>query len=90
MKFFALLLTIVASSSLVLAQTPPLPPVQRHVQNQTLVSAELPAADFTFAKELRYVGAQVVQLYADLQLISLLGCTKSFRISGYKKTGGGR
>jgi len=82
MKFFALLLTIVASSSLVLAQTPPLPPVQRHVQNQTLVSAELPAADFTFAKELRYVGAQVVQLYAGPTEVSAIAEQHLFVESG--------
>jgi hypothetical protein len=65
MKFFTLLLTLVVSPSLALAQTPPLPPVQRQVHDQTLVSAELPAADFTFAKEFHYVGAQVVNLYGN-------------------------
>ncbi len=65
MKFFAFLLAVVVSSAFVHAQTPPLPPVQRHVQGQTLTSGELPAAEFTFAKEFRYVGAQVVNLYGN-------------------------
>jgi len=65
MKFFALLLIVAVSPSLALAQTPPLPPAERQVHDQTLVSAELPAADFTFAKQFRYVGAQVVNLYGN-------------------------
>lgn len=40
------------------------PAVQRTVQNQTLVSDELPAADLAFSQDFRYVGAQVVELYA--------------------------
>ncbi|HWZ99515.1 MAG TPA: hypothetical protein VN025_17290 [Candidatus Dormibacteraeota bacterium] len=63
-KLFVLFL-IVLASSLALAQTPPLPPVQRQVQNQTIISNELPAADLTFAKEFRFVGAQVVNLYGN-------------------------
>lgn len=47
------------------SQTTPLPPVQRHVQNQTIVSNELPAADLTFASDFQYVGAQVVNLYGN-------------------------
>ena len=55
----AVLLTLLISS-LVVAQTPPLPPVQRQVQNQTIHSQQNPAADLTFAKEFHSVGAQVV------------------------------
>ena len=65
MQFFILFLTTVVTSSLSLAQTLPLPLVQRHVQNQTLTSSELPAAEFTLAKEFHYVGAQVVNLYGN-------------------------
>ncbi|HLK03937.1 MAG TPA: hypothetical protein VKT53_05810 [Candidatus Acidoferrum sp.] len=65
MKFFAVLLAVVVSSTFAPAQTPPLPPVQRHVQGQTLTSGELPAAEFTFASEFRHVGAQVVNLYGN-------------------------
>jgi hypothetical protein len=65
MKSFTLLLTVVVSSALALAQIPPLPPVQRSVQNQTLVSNELPAAEFTVANQFHYVGAQVVNLYGN-------------------------
>lgn len=52
-------------SSLALSQNPPLPPPQRHVQNQTLISNELPAADLTFGDDFQYVGAQVVTLYGN-------------------------
>ena len=55
----------VLCSSLVLAQTPPAAPVQRQVQNQTIISKELPAADLIFAKDFRYVGGQVVNLYGN-------------------------
>jgi hypothetical protein len=37
----------------------------RHVENQTLISNELPAAQLTFDKEFRYVGGQVVNLYGN-------------------------
>jgi len=54
-------------SSLVLAQNAPSPPVQRQVQRQTLVSKELPAAQFTFSESYRYVGGQVVSLYGNAE-----------------------
>jgi hypothetical protein len=38
---------------------------QREVQGQTISSKELPAADFTFDKDFRYVGGQVVNLYGN-------------------------
>jgi len=60
----AVLLTLLISS-LALAQTPPLPPVQRQVQNQTIHSQQNPAADLTFAKEFHSIGAQVVNLYGN-------------------------
>jgi hypothetical protein len=63
-KLSALFLTALFCS-LVLSQIAPLPPVQRRVQNQTIVSNELPAADLTFAKDFHYVGAQVVNLYGN-------------------------
>lgn len=44
-------------------QTAPPPPV-RAIHNQTIVSNDLPAADFTLSGSFRYVGAQVVTLNA--------------------------
>jgi hypothetical protein len=44
-------------------QQAPLP--QRDVQGQTISSKELPGADFTFDKDFRYVGGQVVNLYGN-------------------------
>src|SRR5581483_568439 len=35
----------------------------RPVQGQTIISSELPAAQFTFGKEFRYVGSQRLNLY---------------------------
>jgi hypothetical protein len=54
-------------SSLLLAQNAPSPPVQRQVQGQTLVSKELPAAQFTFSESYRYVGGQVISLYGNAE-----------------------
>ena len=68
-KLLAVSLTVLFAA-LALAQNPPLPPVQRHVQNQSLISNELPAADLTFATDFHYVGAQVVQLYATATEVS--------------------
>jgi hypothetical protein len=53
--------------SKVRTQRPALQPstVQRKLQNQTLVSGELPAADLTFSSDFHYVGAQVVNLYGN-------------------------
>jgi hypothetical protein len=48
-----------------LAQNTPAPSVRRQVHGQTIISNELPAADLTFDKEFRYVGAQVVNLYGN-------------------------
>lgn len=44
---------------------PGTPAVQRRVQDQTIVSEELPAAVLTFDKAFRYVGGQVVNLYGN-------------------------
>lgn len=52
-------------SSLALAQNASTPPLQRRVQNQTIISNELPAADLTFEKDFRYVGGQTVNLYGN-------------------------
>lgn len=54
-------------SSLVLAQNALSPSVQRQVQGKTLVSKELPAAQFTFSESYRYVGGQVVSLYGNAE-----------------------
>jgi hypothetical protein len=59
-------LVTVLFSTFLLAQNPPTPPVQRQVQGQTILSSELPAADLTFDKDFRYVGAQVVNLYGNV------------------------
>lgn len=55
-------------SSLGLAQSLPAKTaasLQRRVQGQTIISNELPAAELTFGKDLRYVGGQVVNLYGN-------------------------
>lgn len=61
---YAAALTAVFSAP-ALAQTAPMPPVQRQLHGQTIISNELPAADFTFDKVFRYVGGQVVNLYGN-------------------------
>ncbi len=48
-----------------LAPSQDTPPLQRQVHGQTLTSDELPAARFTFSKDFRYVGGQVVNLYGN-------------------------
>jgi len=58
-------ISIALISSLAFAQNAPTPPAQRQAQGQTIVSNELPAADLTFGKDFRYVGAQVVNLYGN-------------------------
>ena len=54
-------------SALVLAQNASTPSLQRQLHGQTLISNELPAADFTFDKEFRYIGGQVVNLYGNAE-----------------------
>jgi hypothetical protein len=46
-------------------QNTDLPPVQRQVRDQTMISKELPSADLTFGKDFQYVGGQVVNLYGN-------------------------
>jgi hypothetical protein len=41
--------------------------LQRQVQGQTIISKELPAVELTFAKDFRYVGGQVVNLYGNAE-----------------------
>jgi hypothetical protein len=53
--------------ALAFAQNAPAPPVQRQVQGHTLMSKELPAAQFTFSNDYRYVGRQVVSLYGNAE-----------------------
>ena len=53
--------------SFVFAQIAPALVVQRQVQGQTLISRELPAAQFTFSKDYRYVGGQVITLYGNAE-----------------------
>lgn len=65
-KVYGAALTAV-SFGLVLAQTAPTPSLQRRLQGQTIISNELPAADFTFDKEFRYIGGQVVDLYGNAE-----------------------
>ena len=54
-------------SGFVLAQNAPAPVVQRQVQGQTLISRELPAAQFTFSIDYRYMGGQVIALYGNAE-----------------------
>lgn len=69
MNKFALVPLCLSFSFVALAQSPspntPPSPVQRHVQNQTIISNELPAADLTLSPDFHYVGAQVVNLYGN-------------------------
>lgn len=62
-----ILLTLLAVLCPVLpfAQNAPTSPVQHQVQEQTIISNELPAADFIIGKDFRYVGGQVVNLYGN-------------------------
>jgi hypothetical protein len=55
----------VFSAMLALAQNPPATSVLRQVNGQTILSQSLPAAELTFAKDFRYVGGQVVNLYGN-------------------------
>lgn len=41
--------------------------MQRQVQGQTLISRELPAAQFTFSTDYRYMGGQVIALYGNAE-----------------------
>ena len=61
-KLYGAALTAV-SSAFVPAQTAPTPSLQRRLHSQTIVSNELPAADFTVDKQFRYIGGQVLNLY---------------------------
>jgi hypothetical protein len=61
-RIAATVLAILASS-FAIAQSAGTTPVQRQVQGQTVTSRELPAAELTFAKDFRYVGGQVANLY---------------------------
>ena len=62
-----ILLTLLAVLCPVLAfaQNAPTSLVQRQVQEQTIISNELPAADLILGKDFRYVGGQVVNLYGN-------------------------
>ncbi len=54
--------------SVAFAQNTPAPqpaPLERRVRGQTLTSDELPVAQFTFGKDYRYLGGQVVNLYGN-------------------------
>ena len=42
-------------------------PVEREVKGQTIISNSSPAADLTFAKDFRYVGSQVINLYGSAE-----------------------
>lgn len=61
-------------SSLVLAQNVLSPSVQRQVQGKTLVSKELPAAQFAFSESYRYVGGLVVSLYGNAEAEHMFLC----------------
>jgi hypothetical protein len=66
-------------------QNPDLPPVQRQVRDQTIISKELPSADLTFAKDFQYVGGQVVNLYgnADAEQHLFVKATGSGPVQGF-------
>ena len=68
-KNFSATTICVAFACFALPQDPPLnaplPPVERHVQGQTIISNQLPVADLTFAPDFQYIGAQVVNLYGN-------------------------
>jgi hypothetical protein len=66
-------------------QNPDLPPVQRQVRDQTIISKELPSADLTFGKDFQHVGGQVVNLYgnADAEQHLFVKATGSGSVQGF-------
>jgi hypothetical protein len=61
----AVTLLIVMSASMALSQQSSDSETLREVQNQTLISNQLPRADLTFGKDYHYVGGQKVNLYGN-------------------------
>jgi hypothetical protein len=67
MRFFITFVLLFALSACwASAQDAPAPPL-RPVQGQTLISNELPRADFTFGNDFHYVGGQKVNLYGNAE-----------------------
>ena len=60
-RFVAALIATLASLT-AFAQLPPQSSL-REVRDRTIISNEVPKADFTFSKEFRYVGGQRINLY---------------------------
>ena len=54
-------------SSLALSQDSSPPGLRRQVNGQTLVSPDVPRAEFNLAKEFHYVGGQIVNLYGNAE-----------------------
>jgi len=50
-------------------------PLARKVQNQTIISDKLPAAELTFSKDFSYLGGQVVRLYGNAEAEQFLFAT---------------
>jgi hypothetical protein len=62
---YAVPIVVVCSIACSQQPAPALPPVEREVTGQTIVSKQLPAATLTFADEYRYVGSQVMNIYGN-------------------------
>src|ERR1700758_2830222 len=54
-------------SSLAVPQNPDSPGLKRQVNDQTLISPEVPRAEFNLSKEFHYVGGQIVNLYGNAE-----------------------
>lgn len=67
MQRFSWTLIALICSSLAFSQNPDSPGLKRQVNDQTLLSPEVPRAEFNLAKEFHYVGGQMVNLYGNAE-----------------------
>ena len=67
MQRFRWTLVALICSSLAVSQNSGSPDLRREVNGQTLVSHELPRAEFNLANEFHYVGGQTVNLYGNAE-----------------------
>ncbi|HZC24007.1 MAG TPA: hypothetical protein VE866_11760, partial [Candidatus Binatia bacterium] len=67
MQRFPWTLIVLICSSLAFSQNPDSPGLKRQVNGQTLVSPEVPRAEFNLAREFHYVGGQMVNLYGNAE-----------------------
>src|SRR5579862_716153 len=67
MRKVGLAVVILLAALIALAQNSGSPDLRREVTGQTLVSPEVPRADFTLAKEFHYVSGQTINLYGNAE-----------------------